>query len=94
MFKILTWPTASERFILTFTLNVKDSEQEINLPNLKLWVTGLVMQSPRLIVAAISVNHQPNFEGLVLQSDYTFTTCPVQYRYFHNGRQGDNALAS
>ncbi|XVE79372.1 hypothetical protein DITRI_Ditri14bG0053200 [Diplodiscus trichospermus] len=32
--------TVSERFSLTFTLNVRDCGQSINLPNLKLWVTG------------------------------------------------------
>ncbi|KAG5238029.1 hypothetical protein OIU76_014538 [Salix suchowensis] len=32
--------TASEGFVLTFTLNVKEAEQDMNLPNLKLWVTG------------------------------------------------------
>ncbi|XP_024031455.1 transcription factor FER-LIKE IRON DEFICIENCY-INDUCED TRANSCRIPTION FACTOR [Morus notabilis] len=33
--------TVSETFALTFTLNVKCDQQEpINLPNLKLWVTG------------------------------------------------------
>uniref|UniRef100_A0A6N2L905 BHLH domain-containing protein n=1 Tax=Salix viminalis TaxID=40686 RepID=A0A6N2L905_SALVM len=32
--------TTSEGFVLTFTLNVKEAEQDINLPNLKLWVTG------------------------------------------------------
>ncbi|KAF3453968.1 hypothetical protein FNV43_RR04410 [Rhamnella rubrinervis] len=33
--------TVSDKFILTFTLNVKECEQNpINFPNLKLWVTG------------------------------------------------------
>ncbi|XWS74002.1 hypothetical protein CRYUN_Cryun02cG0178100 [Craigia yunnanensis] len=32
----------SERFALTFTLNV-DCEQSMNLPNLKLWVTGALL---------------------------------------------------
>ncbi|KAJ1376602.1 Myc-type, basic helix-loop-helix [Sesbania bispinosa] len=32
--------TASDSILLTFSLNVKGSEPEINLPNLKLWVTG------------------------------------------------------
>ncbi|KAJ1388993.1 hypothetical protein SESBI_38675 [Sesbania bispinosa] len=35
--------TVSDNFILTFTLNVKGSEPEINLPNLKLWVTGALL---------------------------------------------------
>ncbi|KAK2380202.1 hypothetical protein P8452_36500 [Trifolium repens] len=30
--------TIPDGFLLTFSLNVKNSEQEINLPNLKLWV--------------------------------------------------------
>ncbi|CAJ2654524.1 unnamed protein product [Trifolium pratense] len=30
--------TISDSFLLTFSLNVKNYEQEINLPNLKLWV--------------------------------------------------------
>ncbi|KAJ0020093.1 hypothetical protein Pint_32050 [Pistacia integerrima] len=33
----------SDRFVLTFTLNVRDSEQSMNLPNLKLWVTGALL---------------------------------------------------
>ncbi|OIW09120.1 hypothetical protein TanjilG_11258 [Lupinus angustifolius] len=32
-----------DTFLLTFTLNVKGSNQEINLPNLKLWVTGALL---------------------------------------------------
>ncbi|XP_021277878.1 transcription factor FER-LIKE IRON DEFICIENCY-INDUCED TRANSCRIPTION FACTOR [Herrania umbratica] len=35
--------TASERFVLTFTLNVGDFELSMNLPNLKLWVTGALL---------------------------------------------------
>ncbi|XWS52969.1 hypothetical protein CRYUN_Cryun11dG0117600 [Craigia yunnanensis] len=35
--------TVSERFALTFTLNVRDCEQTMNLPNLKLWVTGALL---------------------------------------------------
>ncbi|CAK7332167.1 unnamed protein product [Dovyalis caffra] len=35
--------TAPEGFILTFTLNVKESEQNMNLPNLKLWVTAALL---------------------------------------------------
>ncbi|EOY33688.1 Basic helix-loop-helix protein BHLH20, putative [Theobroma cacao] len=35
--------TASERFVLTFTLNVRDFELSMNLPNLKLWVTGALL---------------------------------------------------
>lgn len=35
--------TTSEGFVLTFTLNVKESEQDMNLPNLKLWVTGALL---------------------------------------------------
>ncbi|XWS28671.1 hypothetical protein CRYUN_Cryun25bG0091100 [Craigia yunnanensis] len=35
--------TVSERFALTFTLNVRDCEQSMNLPNLKLWVIGALL---------------------------------------------------
>ncbi|XP_062154213.1 transcription factor FER-LIKE IRON DEFICIENCY-INDUCED TRANSCRIPTION FACTOR [Alnus glutinosa] len=35
--------TVSERFVLTFTLNVRDCEREMNLPNLKLWVAGALL---------------------------------------------------
>ncbi|XP_011015019.1 PREDICTED: transcription factor FER-LIKE IRON DEFICIENCY-INDUCED TRANSCRIPTION FACTOR isoform X1 [Populus euphratica] len=35
--------TTSEGFVLTFTLNVKESEHDMNLPNLKLWVTGALL---------------------------------------------------
>ncbi|XP_057484655.1 transcription factor FER-LIKE IRON DEFICIENCY-INDUCED TRANSCRIPTION FACTOR [Actinidia eriantha] len=35
--------TLSERFILTFTLQVRDREPDMNLPNLKLWVTGALL---------------------------------------------------
>ncbi|KAG7955173.1 hypothetical protein I3843_11G057300 [Carya illinoinensis] len=35
--------TVSDRFVLTFTLNVRDWEKEMNLPNLKLWVAGALM---------------------------------------------------
>ncbi|XVF69026.1 hypothetical protein PTKIN_Ptkin11bG0048100 [Pterospermum kingtungense] len=35
--------TVSEGFLLTFTLNVSDCEQSMNLPNLKLWVTGALL---------------------------------------------------
>ncbi|XP_020231017.1 transcription factor FER-LIKE IRON DEFICIENCY-INDUCED TRANSCRIPTION FACTOR [Cajanus cajan] len=35
--------TVCESYLLTFTLNVKGSEPEINLPNLKLWVTGALL---------------------------------------------------
>ncbi|KAI4322328.1 hypothetical protein L6164_022033 [Bauhinia variegata] len=35
--------TDSDRFLLTFTLNVKGSESEINLPNLKLWMAGALL---------------------------------------------------
>ncbi|XVE59437.1 hypothetical protein DITRI_Ditri05aG0046600 [Diplodiscus trichospermus] len=35
--------TVSERFALTFTLNVRDCEQSMNLPNLKLWVAGALL---------------------------------------------------
>ncbi|CAL0332308.1 unnamed protein product [Lupinus luteus] len=34
---------ACDTFLLTFTLNVKVSKPEINLPNLKLWVTGALL---------------------------------------------------
>ncbi|KAF7823335.1 transcription factor FER-LIKE IRON DEFICIENCY-INDUCED TRANSCRIPTION FACTOR [Senna tora] len=35
--------TISDRFQLTFTLNVKGCQPEINLPNLKLWMTGALL---------------------------------------------------
>ncbi|KAK7324905.1 hypothetical protein VNO77_28838 [Canavalia gladiata] len=35
--------TVCDSFVLTFTLNVKGCEPEINLPNLKLWVTGALV---------------------------------------------------
>ncbi|CAL8999702.1 unnamed protein product [Prunus brigantina] len=35
--------TASESLVLTVTLKVKECEQEINLPNLKLWVIGALL---------------------------------------------------
>ncbi|CAL0321954.1 unnamed protein product [Lupinus luteus] len=35
--------TVCDSLILTFTLNVKGSDPEINLPNLKLWVTGALL---------------------------------------------------
>ncbi|KAB1200871.1 Transcription factor FER-LIKE IRON DEFICIENCY-INDUCED TRANSCRIPTION FACTOR [Morella rubra] len=35
--------TVSDKFVLTFTLNVRDGEQEMNLPNLKLWVAGALL---------------------------------------------------
>ncbi|OIW15785.1 hypothetical protein TanjilG_04320 [Lupinus angustifolius] len=35
--------TVCDSFLLTFTLNVEGSDPEINLPNLKLWVTGALV---------------------------------------------------
>ncbi|KAK8513302.1 hypothetical protein V6N13_002049 [Hibiscus sabdariffa] len=35
--------TASDRYVLTFTLNSRDGEQAMNLPNLKLWVSGALL---------------------------------------------------
>ncbi|XWS71558.1 hypothetical protein CRYUN_Cryun03dG0148100 [Craigia yunnanensis] len=35
--------SVSERFALTFTLYVRDCEQSMNLPNLKLWLTGALL---------------------------------------------------
>ncbi|KAK9279382.1 hypothetical protein L1049_013061 [Liquidambar formosana] len=35
--------TVSEKFIVTFTLNVKECGEGMNLPNLKLWVTGALL---------------------------------------------------
>ncbi|CAJ1955859.1 unnamed protein product [Sphenostylis stenocarpa] len=35
--------TVCDSFLLTFTLNIKGSEAEINLANLKLWVTGALL---------------------------------------------------
>ncbi|XP_059625274.1 transcription factor FER-LIKE IRON DEFICIENCY-INDUCED TRANSCRIPTION FACTOR [Cornus florida] len=36
--------TNTESFVLTFTLNVRECEMVINLPNLKLWVTGALVK--------------------------------------------------
>ncbi|KAG4961221.1 transcription factor FER-LIKE IRON DEFICIENCY-INDUCED TRANSCRIPTION FACTOR [Glycine soja] len=44
--------TVGESFLLTFTLNVKGTEQEINLPNLKLWVTGALLNQGFEFVAS------------------------------------------
>ncbi|GLU18870.1 hypothetical protein SLE2022_351470 [Rubroshorea leprosula] len=35
--------TVSDTFALTFSLKVRDSEQAMSLPNLKLWVTGALL---------------------------------------------------
>ncbi|KAE8646895.1 transcription factor FER-LIKE IRON DEFICIENCY-INDUCED TRANSCRIPTION FACTOR [Cucumis sativus] len=35
--------SASDRFILTATINVRDCEVDMNLPNLKLWLTGALL---------------------------------------------------
>ncbi|KAF8039497.1 hypothetical protein BT93_B1885 [Corymbia citriodora subsp. variegata] len=35
--------TASERFVFTFTLNVKESERDMALPDLKLWIAGALL---------------------------------------------------
>ncbi|KAK8476995.1 hypothetical protein V6N13_145231 [Hibiscus sabdariffa] len=35
--------TASDRYVLTFTLISRDCEQAMNLPNLKLWVSGALV---------------------------------------------------
>ncbi|GMI81711.1 FER-like regulator of iron uptake, FER-LIKE IRON DEFICIENCY INDUCED TRANSCRIPTION FACTOR [Hibiscus trionum] len=35
--------TASDRYVLTFTLNCRVCEQSMNLPNLKLWVSGALL---------------------------------------------------
>ncbi|KAL5832774.1 hypothetical protein ACOSQ3_016448 [Xanthoceras sorbifolium] len=35
--------TVPDRLVLTFTLNVRDSEKTMNLINLKLWVTGALL---------------------------------------------------
>ncbi|KAB2028281.1 hypothetical protein ERO13_D05G088200v2 [Gossypium hirsutum] len=44
-FKVLNsnLATLSDRFVLTFTLNMRDCEQSMNLPNLKLWVCGALL---------------------------------------------------
>ncbi|KAI6685208.1 hypothetical protein NL676_031121 [Syzygium grande] len=34
---------AAERFVFTFTLNVKESEQDVTLPTLKPWITGALL---------------------------------------------------
>ncbi|XP_030520846.2 transcription factor FER-LIKE IRON DEFICIENCY-INDUCED TRANSCRIPTION FACTOR [Rhodamnia argentea] len=34
---------SSERFVFTFALHVKESEQGMTLPNLKLWITGALL---------------------------------------------------
>ncbi|TKY48577.1 Transcription factor FER IRON DEFICIENCY-INDUCED TRANSCRIPTION FACTOR [Spatholobus suberectus] len=44
--------TVCDNFLLTFTLNVKGSEPEINLPNLKLWVTGALLNQGFEFVAS------------------------------------------
>ncbi|GMY15934.1 transcription factor FER-LIKE IRON DEFICIENCY-INDUCED TRANSCRIPTION FACTOR [Fagus crenata] len=35
--------TVSERYVLTFTLNVIDCQQDMNLPNLRLWIAGALL---------------------------------------------------
>ncbi|XP_022986352.1 transcription factor FER-LIKE IRON DEFICIENCY-INDUCED TRANSCRIPTION FACTOR-like [Cucurbita maxima] len=35
--------SASDRFILTATINVRNCEMDMNLPNLKLWLTGALL---------------------------------------------------
>ncbi|RVW54206.1 Transcription factor FER-like IRON DEFICIENCY-INDUCED TRANSCRIPTION FACTOR [Vitis vinifera] len=35
--------TFSETFVLTFTLNVRECDESMNLPNLKLWLTGALL---------------------------------------------------
>ncbi|KAL4332719.1 hypothetical protein GQ457_07G042350 [Hibiscus cannabinus] len=55
--------TASDRYVLTFTLNSRDGEQEqeqaMNLPNLKLWVSGaLVNQGFEFTSPLSSYDHQ------------------------------------
>lgn len=35
--------TADKNFVLTFTLNVREREMDMNLPNLKLWVAGALL---------------------------------------------------
>ncbi|KAK7272183.1 hypothetical protein RJT34_28627 [Clitoria ternatea] len=46
--------TLCDSFQLTFTLNVKGCETEINLPNLKLWVTGALLNQGFEFVAPFS----------------------------------------
>ncbi|XP_061345430.1 transcription factor FER-LIKE IRON DEFICIENCY-INDUCED TRANSCRIPTION FACTOR [Gastrolobium bilobum] len=47
--------TVCDSFLLTFTLNVKGSESEINLPNLKLWVTGALLNQGFEFMASFHV---------------------------------------
>ncbi|KHN27706.1 Transcription factor FER-LIKE IRON DEFICIENCY-INDUCED TRANSCRIPTION FACTOR [Glycine soja] len=44
--------TVDDSFLLTFTLNVKGTEPEINLPNLKLWVTAALLNQGFEFVAS------------------------------------------
>ncbi|KAL5763939.1 hypothetical protein ACOSP7_016294 [Xanthoceras sorbifolium] len=46
--------TVSERLVLTFTLNVIDSEPGMNLPNLKLWVTGALLNQGFEVLTILS----------------------------------------
>ncbi|KAL9322730.1 hypothetical protein ACSQ67_010783 [Phaseolus vulgaris] len=46
--------TVCNSFQLTFTLNIKGSEPEINLQNLKLWVTGALLNQGFEFVASFS----------------------------------------
>nr|WID94124.1 FIT [Citrus junos] len=46
--------TEPERLVLTFNLNVKDCEQNMNLPNLRLWVTGALLNQGFDVVTPFS----------------------------------------
>nr|AFK38772.1 unknown [Lotus japonicus] len=47
--------TVCDSFVLTFTMNVKGFEPEINLPNLKLWVTGALLNQGFEFMASFDV---------------------------------------
>ncbi|KDP43964.1 hypothetical protein JCGZ_05431 [Jatropha curcas] len=47
--------TIPDRLVLTFTLNVKESDKDMNLPNLKLWITGALLNQGFEILTSVSV---------------------------------------
>ncbi|KAJ4725010.1 transcription factor FER-LIKE IRON DEFICIENCY-INDUCED TRANSCRIPTION FACTOR [Melia azedarach] len=49
-----TLATESERTVLVFTLKARESEQALHLPNLKLWVTGALMNQGFEILTPLS----------------------------------------
>ncbi|KAJ9178046.1 hypothetical protein P3X46_009964 [Hevea brasiliensis] len=46
--------TAAETLTLTFSLNVKENEKDVNLPNLKLWITGALFNQGFEFFTALS----------------------------------------